>query len=904
VGKKAAETVEDRRLAKTARREEDWHRWGTYLPERQWGTVREDYSADGSAWGFTHDMARYRAYRWGEDGLLGWTDRQCRLCYSTSLWNGNDPILKERLFGLGNPEGNHGEDVKELYYYLDATPTHSYAKALYKYPQRAFPYEDLVSTNRRRGFHESEYELLDTGILEEERYFDVQVEYAKRDPEDTLIRLTLSNRGPEAADLIVAPTLTLRNDWSWRNPEPCETRPWMRLHEQIRGMVIANHNTLGRFRFYPIAQDDNPAPADLLFTENNSNIRRLDSNYRGEQGYSKDAFDRYLVAGARDAVNPVKTGTKCALIYKLRIDSGASVALRLRLAREDKEEPAALNATSFDESFALRLHEADEFYATRIPQSFSEDERNVSRQAYAGLLWTKQFYYYASERWLAGDPAQPTPPVERLTGRNVDWRHLFCRDILSMPDKWEYPWFAAWDTAFHMIPMAHLDPEFAKSQLLLLLREWYLHPNGQMPAYEFAFSDVNPPVHAWAVHQVFEISTRQNSGTKDLDFLERAFQKLLLNFTWWVNRIDENGNNLFGGGFLGLDNIGVFDRSTKLPNGVSLNQADGTAWMGFYCSTMLTIAIELAQTRPAYEDIASKFFEHYIAIIDAMNEQGGEGLWDEQDGFYFDHLLIAGARPKALHVHSIVGIVPLYAIAILRKCEIERLPGFRKRMQWFLKNKEQLARHVPQAETSDTKYAGSHFIALVPKERLLRILRRLLNETEFLSEHGIRALSKIHEQDPYRIELAGQTLTVKYVPGEGDSGMFGGNSNWRGPVWFPVNFLLIQTLERYHAVYGDQCKVECPIGSGNFMTLLEVAEEIARRLARLFLRDSSGRRAAHGDERRYIDDPHWRDLILFSEYFCGDTGRGIGASHQTGWTALAATCIETMHRIRPEGASD
>jgi hypothetical protein len=899
---KTAEAVEDRRLAKSARREEDWQRWGTYLPERQWGTVREDYSADGSAWSFTHDMARYRAYRWGEDGLLGWTDRQCRLCYSTSLWNYKDPILKERLFGLGNPEGNHGEDVKELYYYLDATPTHSYAKALYKYPQRAFPYEDLVSTNRRRGFHDSEYELLDTGIFEEERYFDVQVEYAKCDPEDTLIRLTVSNRGPEAADVIVAPTLTLRNEWSWRSPEPCEeTRPWMRLREQNGSTVVANHNTAGQFRFHPVAQHDDPVPTDVLFTENDTNICRLDSSYRGEQGYTKDAFDRYLVAGEQDAVNPEKTGTKSALIYELRIDPGATVVLRLRLVREDKVEPASLNTASFDESFALRQHEADEFYANRIPQSLSEDERNVSRQAYAGLLWTKQFYYYVSERWLSGDPAQPTPPVERLTGRNVDWRHLFCRDILSMPDKWEYPWFAAWDTAFHMIPMAHLDPEFAKSQLLLLLREWYLHPNGQMPAYEFAFNDVNPPVHAWAVHQVFEISAHQNGGTKDLDFLERAFQKLLLNFTWWVNRIDESGNNLFGGGFLGLDNIGVFDRSTKLPNGVSLNQADGTAWMGLYCSTMLTIAVELAQTRPAYEDIASKFFEHYISIIDAMNEQGGEGLWDEQEGFYFDHLLIGGNRPKALHVHSIVGIVPLYAIGLLHKDEIERLPGFRKRMQWFLKNKEQLARHVRHAETSDTKYAGSHFIALVPKERLLRILRRLLDETEFLSEHGIRALSKIHEQDPYRVELAGQTLTVKYVPGEGDSGMFGGNSNWRGPVWFPVNFLLMQALERYHSVYGDQCKVECPLGSGNLMTLHEVAEEIARRLAHLFLRDSSGRRAAHGDERRYIDDPHWRDLILFNEYFCGDTGRGIGASHQTGWTALAATCIEAMHRIKLEG---
>ncbi|HEY3989243.1 MAG TPA: glucosidase [Acidobacteriaceae bacterium] len=882
---------------KSTAREEDWQRWGTYLPERQWGTVREDYSPDGNAWGFTHDMARYRAYRWGEDGLLGWTDRQCRLCYSTSLWNGKDAILKERLFGLGNPEGNHGEDVKEQYYYLDATPTHSYAKALYKYPQRAFPYQDLVVTNRHRGFHEREYELLDTGIFEAERYFDVQVEYAKNSPDDTFIRLTISNRGPEAADLIVAPTLTLRNNWSWRNPESGEeTRPWMRLLEKNSGIVLANHKTLGRFRFYALADDGAAAPDEVIFTENDTNIRRLDPNYRGKQGYSKDAFDRYLVRGEQDAVNPESTGTKAALIYRLRVQPGTSVVLRLLLVREDKAEPAVMNRASFDEIFRLRQQEADEFYAQRIPESFSPDERNVARQAYAGLLWTKQFYYYVSERWLAGDPAQPAPPVERLKGRNTDWRHLFCRDILSMPDKWEYPWFAAWDTAFHMIPMAYLDPEFAKSQLLLLLREWYLHPNGQMPAYEFAFSDVNPPVHAWAVHQVFEITALRNGGVKDVDFLERAFQKLLLNFTWWVNRIDENGNNLFGGGFLGLDNIGVFDRSTQLPNGAHLSQADGTAWMGLYCSTMLTIAVELAQTRPAYEDIASKFFEHYIAIIDAMNEQAGEGLWDEQDGFYFDHIQIDNDRPKALHVHSIVGIVPLYAIGILHAEDMQRLPGFRKRMRWFLENKEQLARHVKQVETDDPALADSRVVALVPKERLLRILSRVLDETEFLSGYGVRGLSKRHEKDPYRIELAGQTLTVKYVPGEGDSGMFGGNSNWRGPVWFPVNMLLIHALERYHLVYGDQLKVECPARSGNFITLREAADEIARRLASLFLRDATGRRATHGDEWRYIRDPHWRDLILFSEYFCGDTGRGIGASHQTGWTALVATCLEMMHR--------
>jgi hypothetical protein len=890
--------AEDDRLTKSASRSENWQRWGTYLPERQWGTVREDYSADGNAWAFTHDMARYRAYRWGEDGILGWTDRECRLCFAISLWNGNDPILKERLFGLGNPEGNHGEDVKEQYYYLDATPTHSYCKALYKYPQRAFPYNDLVETNRKRGYDQSEYELLDTGIFDEERYFDVQVEYAKADPEDTLIRLTVSNRGPDAAALTVAPTLTLRNNWSWRNLEPGEeTRPWMRMQEGSDRTVIANHKTLGRFRFCEIEAPGQKSD-EVIFTENDTNFARLVQNYKGAVGYTKDGFDRYLVRGEREAVNPELHGTKSAFVYRMRLNAGASTVLRLRLAREDRGEPATMDQNAFEELFALRQREADAFYGERIPESFNEDERNVSRQAYAGLLWTKQFYYYVSERWFEGDPAQPKPPQERLKGPNSDWRHLFCRDILSMPDKWEYPWFAAWDTAFHMIPMAEVDPVFAKNQLLLLLREWYMHPNGQMPAYEFAFGDVNPPVHAWAVFNVYLIDARRNDGVRDVDFLERAFQKLLLNFTWWVNRNDQQGNNLFGGGFLGLDNIGVFDRSIKMPDGTSLDQADGTAWMGLYCSSMLVIALELAQTRPAYEDIASKFFEHYIAIIDAINGLGGTGLWDEEDGFYFDQLTTANDSPKPLKVHSIVGIVPLYAVCLLHKEDVERLPGFMKRLRWFLANKPELARHVSDVLTEDKALAGSKFIALVPKERLLRILTRLLDETAFLSDHGVRGLSQYHRDHPYQLELGGKTLVVKYVPSEGDSGMFGGNSNWRGPVWFPMNILLLNTLERYHAAYGNSLKVECPTGSGNMLTLQEVQEEIAKRLVSLFLRDGEGRRASHGDERRYIDDPYWKDLVLFSEYFCGDTGRGAGASHQTGWTALAATCMGRMHRLK------
>ena len=900
-------TVEDERLAKSNTREENWQRWGTYLPERQWGTVREDYSADGNAWSFTHDMARYRAYRWGEDGLLGWTDRECRLCYSTSLWNGNDAILKERLFGLGNPEGNHGEDVKEQFYYLDATPTHSYAKALYKYPQRAFPYDELVRVNHERGYDEPEYELLDTKIFDEERYFDVQVEYAKSSVEDTLIRLTIANRGPERAALTVAPTLTLRNIWSWRNLEPGEeTRPGMWLKD---GGVMASHKTLGDFRFVPIGDEEkrtSAMPDEVIFTENDTNIHRLDPGYTGERRYTKDGFDRYLVGGETEAVNPQQVGTKSAYVYRMQLAPGETMVLRLRLVRidlqADQGEPETTDATTFEACFALRKQEADAFYAVRIPETFTEDERNVSRQAYGGLLWTKQFYYYVSQRWLDGDPAQPAPPEERKQTVNKDWRHLFCRDVLSMPDKWEYPWFAAWDTAFHMIPMAEVDPEYAKNQLLLLLREWYLHPNGQMPAYEFSFSDVNPPVHAWAVMHVYQMTAQRTGGEKDVDFLERAFQKLLLNFTWWVNRNDENGHNLFGGGFLGLDNIGVFDRSMDLPSGTSLNQADGTAWMGLYCSVMLTIALELAQTRPAYEDIASKFFEHYIAIIDAINSQGGSGLWDEADGFYFDQLMFAGGESKALNVHSIVGVVPVFAVGILHKREVDHLPGFKRRLKWFLANKPELARYVMQAETTDPEYAGAHFVALVSKERLLRILTRVFEETEFLSGHGVRALSKIHRDHPYQVDLAGRTMVVKYVPAEGDSGMFGGNSNWRGPVWFPMNALLLNALERYHAVYGDELKVECPTGSGTMLTLLEAAEEISRRLVSLFLRDEQGRRAAHGDEERYVSDPYWKDLVLFSEYFDGDSGRGVGASHQTGWTALAATFIQKLHRVRLEAA--
>ncbi len=901
---------EQERLDAAKARTHNWQRWGTYLPERQWGTVREDYSADGQTWtSFPYEMAQYRAYRWGEDGLLGWTDRQCRLAFSTSLWNGHDPCLKERLFGLTGPQGNHGEDVKELFYYLDATPTGSYARALYKYPQKAFPYKDLIDENARRGFGDSEYELLDTGVFDGERYFDVQVEYAKHEVEDMLIRLTVSNRGPEAAELTLVPTLTFRNTWSWRDatkdakPDPEQTtRPSMCLAEGDAQTVVTSHPSLGRFSWSLVSGPDSSAP---LFTENESNVERMGGGAApdGSPRYSKDAFDRYVVHSDTAAVNPANTGTKCAFVLKLQVAAGASEELVLRLVRTDNCNnglPPEVSADDAAAVFAERRADADAFYATRIAEEMDEDQRNVCRQAFAGLLWTKQFYYYVVQRWLEGDPALPPPPQQRLNGRNHTWVHLYARDVLSMPDKWEYPWFAAWDTAFHVVPFALIDPEYAKSQLLLLLREWYLNPDGEMPAYEFAFSDVNPPVHAWATYHVYR-SIGERTGEWDTDFLERVFQKLLLNFTWWVNQTDERGETLFSGGFLGLDNIGVFDRSQGLPDGMKLIQADGTAWMGFYCSCMLQIAVELAQTLPAYEDIASKFFSHYVGIIDAINTYGGSGLWDDEVGFFFDQLRTTedpNAPPTPTKVRSIVGVIPLYAVGILRRDQVERLPAFRQRVEWFLKYKPHLAQYALAAgDEAEDGFEGSHYIELAPRDRLLRIMQRVLDETEFLSDYGVRSMSKYHEEHPFEMDLGGQHFTVKYVPAEGDSGLFGGNSNWRGPIWFPVNYLLITALERYHKMYGESVKLECPTGSGQWKNLLEVAEELERRLASIFLRDADGRRAAHGNEPRYKGgDGPWRDLLQFNEYFCGDTGRGCGASHQTGWTALVIVCLTKQHR--------
>jgi len=889
------------RLAEDARRERNWKRWGPYLSERQWGTVREDYSASGDCWSyFPHDHARSRAYRWGEDGLLGFSDREGRLCLSLALWNGQDPILKERLFGLTGPEGNHGEDVKECYYYLDATPTHSYNRALYKYPQRAFPYAELVAESARRGKLEPEYELADTGAFDEGRYFDVQAEYAKGGPDDVLVRVTVSNRGPDAAPLDLLPTLWFRNTWSWGGTgENFPPRGEIALQGQAR--LRASHATLGSFTLFGEI-DGYAGPPTPLFTENETNFARV-FHTPNVRPYVKDAFHDYVVGGHHDAVNHANVGSKAALHYHLALAPGASVTVRLRLVPTD-EIPVDPFGTAFDATFAERQAEADAFYATRMAPEATADERAVVRQAYAGLLWTKQFYHYVVKDWLAGDPAQPPPPAERLTGRNADWRHVHARDVMSVPDGWEYPWFAAWDLAFHVVPFAQIDPEFAKSQLLLLLREWYMHANGELPAYEFAFDDVNPPVHAWACYRVYRSTGAR--GSRDRVFLERAFHKLLINFTWWVNRKDAEGNNLFGGGFLGLDNIGVFDRSKPLPTGGHLEQADGTAWMAFFCGTMLFIALELASHDPAYEDVASKFFEHYVAISDAMNAVGGDGLWDEKDGFYYDQLHFDG-RLMPLRIRSMVGIIPLFVCGILEDSVLARLPGFRKRLQWFIDNRPDLAHHIvsgsfvrgPRAAVhSDGQSLEGRLLSVASRERLVRALRYVLDEAEFLSPHGVRSLSRVHADHPFVLDAMGTRYSVEYAPGESASGLFGGNSNWRGPVWLPLNYLLIEALDRYHLFYGDDLTIECPTGSGRFMTLGAVAREIERRLATLFLADESGARPVHGGDERYASDPFWKDLVLFYEYFHGDTGRGIGASHQTGWTALIVRSIEEAARRR------
>ena len=878
----ARKTAEHRRLDEARLEGTKWRRWGTYLSERQWGTVREDYSRGGDAWSyFPHEHARSRAYRWGEDGLLGICDNRGLVCFAVALWNGKDRILKERLFGLSGPEGNHGEDVKEHYFYLDATPTCSYARALYKYPQAAFPYEDLLVRARAAGRHAAEPELEDTGVFDQDRYFDVLIEYAKGGPDDVLVRITATNRGPDAKTLAVLPTLWFRNTWSWdaNAPKP-ELCAMPRAPGATLAAVSATQAHLGRFWAY---FDD---PGELLFTENETNAELL-FGAPNASPWVKDAFHRAIVGGDRSAVSPVPRGTKCAGVHRIELAPGASKTIRFRTSKSALASPFG----DYDEVFAARIAEADEFYAAVMPDGLGEDERRVYRQAMAGLLWSKQYYALDVDRWLRGDPTQPTPPQERKRGRNSEWQHLYNSEVLSMPDKWEYPWYAAWDLAFHCIPLAIVDPDLAKSQLYLLLREWYMHPNGQLPAYEWAFGDVNPPVHAWAAWRVYQIE-RSMYGTGDRAFLESVFHKLMLNFTWWVNRKDAAGKNVFQGGFLGLDNIGVFDRSNALPNGSTLEQADATSWMAMYCLNLLTIALELARENPSYQDVANKFFEHFLYIAHAMNDVAGEviRLWDEEDGFFYDVMRLQNGQSFPMKVRSMVGLIPLFAVETLPPGLHERFPEFVKRMRWFIANRPELAEYV---SSIDVKGVGQRrLLSILERDRLERVLRRVLDESEFLSPYGVRALSRVHKDKPYVVELGGAVHRVDYEPAESSSGMFGGNSNWRGPVWFPVNYLLIEALQRYHYYYGDDFKVECPTGSGRMMTLWEVSVELSRRMTSLFLRDASGRRPAHGSSSRMQNDPHFRDHVLFYEYFHGDTGAGLGASHQTGWTALVAKLLQ------------
>jgi hypothetical protein len=866
-------TPEERRLQESRERRVHWKRWGPYLSERAWGTVREDYSAYGTAWDyFPHDHARSRAYRWGEDGIGGISDRHQYLCFALALWNGRDPILKERLFGLTGPEGNHSEDVKEYYFYLDSTPTHSYLKFLYKYPQAAYPYARLLDENRRRNRQQPEYELIDTGVFDQDRYFDVFVEYAKATAEDICIRITAVNRGPESAALELLPTLWFRNTWSWDGgPKP-------QMGKVGESGIETEHAYLGRRLLRCEGADE------LLFTENETNFARL---YAGSNPspYVKDAFDEYLVNGRREAVNPAAQGTKAAARYRRVLGPGESTVLRLRLT------DGAGDFEDFDRVFTERIAEAEEFYVTLAPPDASGDARLVQRQAFAGLLWSKQFYHYDMKTWLRGDRRQPPPPPERRTGRNAEWTHLYNSDVLSMPDKWEYPWYAAWDLAFHCIPLALVDPDFAKEQLVLLLREWYMHPNGQIPAYEWAFGDVNPPVHAWAAWRVYKID-RKRHGRADTEFLERVFHKLLLNFTWWVNRKDSKGNNLFEGGFLGLDNIGVFDRSRPLPMGGYIEQSDGTSWMAMYTLNMLAIALELAGHNPAYEDVASKFFEHFVHITAAMNHIGsdGEGLWDEEDGFYYDALHMPNGGHRKFQIRSMVGLIPLFAVETLEPAVVDALPGFRRRMEWFLNNYENIEQHIDEQKLE----GGSvrRLLSVVNLRRLPRVLRYMLDENEFLSPYGVRSISRYHRENPYRLAVDGVDYRVDYEPAESRSGLFGGNSNWRGPVWFPVNYLIIESLQKFDYFVGPEFQVECPAGSGQRATLWDVAAEISRRLNRLFLRDADGRRPVYGGVEKFQTDPHWQDLIAFYEYFHGDNGVGLGASHQTGWTALVAKMLQ------------
>ncbi|HLY60113.1 MAG TPA: glucosidase [Terriglobia bacterium] len=875
-------TVEELRLEESSGRSVHWKRWGPYLSERQWGTVREDYSPYGTAWEyFPHDHARSRAYRWGEDGLGGICDRHQLLCFAPALWNGRDPILKERLFGLTGNEGNHGEDVKEYYFYLDSTPTHSYMKFLYKYPQAEFPYTHLVEENRRRDRRALEFELMDTGVFNDDRYFDVFIEYAKASFEDILIRITVHNRGPESAALHLLPTLWFRNTWSWGQDNYL---PRLIKHGSLEGSEVleSEHKYYGKR--WLVCQGS----PELLFTENETNMERLFA-WRNHGPYVKDAFHRYVINGARDAVNPAATGTKAAAHYAMVMEAGAKTTLRLRFT--DQQPKPELLSRDFDDIFSNRINDADEFYAKRVGKSTSQDAMNIQRQSFGGLLWSKQFYHYDVRTWLEGDPAGPPPPPERLEGRNHDWTHLYNADVISMPDKWEYPWYATWDLAFHCVTMALVDPDCAKDQLVLMLREWYMHPSGKTPAYEWAFDDVNPPLIAWAAFRVYKIERRIRKKV-DRQFLERVFHKLLLNFTWWVNRKDPEGLNVFQGGFLGLDNIGVFDRSKPLPTGGNIEQSDGTSWMAMYSLNLMAIALELAREDRAYEDVASKFFEHFAYIVHAMNDMGGHGmcLWNEEDGFYYDVLHLPNDVHYSMRVRSMVGLIPLLAVETLEPEMVGNLSGFNKRMEWFIQNVPHMAESIDRTE----KPGGGQrcLLSIVNRERLIRVLRYMLDESEFFAPYGIRALSKFHRQHPYVLYIDGREYRVDYEPAESSTGLFGGNSNWRGPIWFPLCFLLIESLQKFHHYYGHRVSVECPTGSGRMHTLWEVAGEISRRMTQIFLRGEDGRRPVYGGTEKFQSDPHWRDHILFYEYFHGDNGAGLGASHQTGWTSLVAKLLE------------
>lgn len=878
-------TNEATRLKESQERTENWKRWGPYLAERQWGTVREDYSADGNFWDhFTHDQSRSRAYRWGEDGILGFTDRECRLCFSLAMWNGKDPILKERYFGTNGPEGNHGEDVKEYYTYDQALPTYSYCKSTYLYPQDEFPYSYLLKTALERGKNEPEYELVDTAVFDEDRYWEISAEYGKKSANDILIEITVTNKGSEKATLTLLPTLWFRNTWSWDcKHEGCTMKPY--LYEQ-KSRFVAEHQTLGRFELSFPNTPDNKRPV-TLFTENHTNLSKLFGQSNNTR-YVKDAFHQYIVNQKRNSVNPQQQGTKAAVVYELTAQAGETIKLRLRLQRAQKVTADVLG-DDFTQIMALRRQDMKDYYQSILPKEMPESHRLIAQQAYAGLLFSKQFYHYIVEDWIQGDPSIVMPPEGRQWGRNHQWKHLFNRDVISMPDKWEFPWYASWDLAFHMLPMAQVDTDFAKGQCLLLLREWYMHPNGQLPAYEMDMGDVNPPVHAWACRRVYEMDARR-TGKADHDFLARCFQKLLLNFTWWVNRKDHHGKNIFSGGFLGLDNIGVFDRS-YLPVDGELEQADATAWMSFFCANMLWMSMELALHDPVYEDMATKFFEHFVHVCDAINRDGSGGLWDEELGLYRDQLHTK-TKDVPLPVRSIVGLLPLAAVLVVEQKAIDKLPAFKKRLHWFLTYRKDLAKYVTYLPSEEDTHGESHRLLAIPsRERLERMLKLMLDESEFLSPFGIRSLSIYHKEHPYVLKYEDKTFGVQYQPGESDTSMFGGNSNWRGPVWMPINYLFIEALYKYHHFYGESFKIEYPTGSEKKVTLKQVADMLSQRLTGLFTPNAHQVRPCNLGLNKLAQHKQFTDTVFFHEYFHADTGKGLGASHQTGWTALIALLL-------------